>query len=155
MSTGVAFGGGTGGNGITIPQINIVDIPTSLFVIPRINGDDTISMSVLTQVQEIVSQIPNPAGGTIPIVSSAIVPVQRRIRNGETMVIGGLVKKNDRQSVKKVPVLADLPLIGQFFQSRNNEINDSELLVFVTPMILPDPGIGAEAGGVAGTGIRP
>ncbi len=124
-------------------------------MIPRINGDDTISMSVLTQVQEIVSQIPNPAGGTIPIVSSAIVPVQRRIRNGETMVIGGLVKKNDRQSVKKVPVLADLPLIGQFFQSRNNEINDSELLVFVTPMILPDPGIGAEAGGVAGTGIRP
>src|SRR5437764_63789 len=74
-------------------------------------------MFVAPFIQDIISEIANPAGGTIPIISTQFVPVVRRIGNNETMVIGGLIKKNDRSSVKKVPLLADLPLIGSLFRS--------------------------------------
>ncbi|MEP6755286.1 MAG: hypothetical protein ABJA67_07285 [Chthonomonadales bacterium] len=137
ITTGTAFG--TGGTGVTVPQITTVSAVSGLTVVPRINGDNSISMFVVAQVTDIVSEVANPSGGNIPILSQQIVPVVRRIGNNETLVIGGLVKKNDRSSTKKVPLFADLPLIGSLFRSTSNTVQDSELLVFITPTILADP----------------
>jgi len=137
ITTGAAFG--TGGTGVTIPQITTVSAVSGLTVVPRINGDNSVSMFVLAQVTDIVSEVANPSGGNIPILSQQIIPVVRRIGNNETLVIGGLVKKNDRSSTKKVPLFADLPLIGSLFRSTSNTVQDSELLVFITPTILAEP----------------
>jgi type II secretory pathway component GspD/PulD (secretin) len=60
------------------------------------------------------------------------------VRNGETIVLGGLTQKNENDSSNKVPVLADLPIIGQFFRSLSRNVTNSELLIFVTPTILDD-----------------
>jgi general secretion pathway protein D len=137
ITTSVVFG--NQGGGVTVPQITPVQVVSGLTAVPRINGDGSISMFVAPFIQDIVSEVANPAGGTIPIISSQFVPVVRRIGNNETMVIGGLIKKNDRSSVKKVPLLADLPLVGTLFRSTSMTVSDSELLIFVTPTILPDP----------------
>jgi general secretion pathway protein D len=137
ITTSVVFG--NNGNGATVPQIVPIQVVSGLTAVPRINGDGSISMFVAPFIQDIVSEVANPAGGTIPIISSQFVPVVRRIGNNETMVIGGLIKKNDRSSVKKVPLLADLPLVGNLFRSTSMTVSDSELLIFVTPTILPDP----------------
>jgi general secretion pathway protein D len=159
ITTSVVFG--NQGGGITVPQIVPVQVVSGLTAVPRINGDGSISMFVAPFIQDIVSEVANPAGGTIPIISSQFVPVVRRIGNNETMVIGGLVKKNDRSSVKKVPLLADLPLIGSLFRSTSITISDSELLIFVTPTILPDPisqpitGTSPVGGSTVGGTIRP
>jgi general secretion pathway protein D len=158
ITTSVAFG--QGGQGVTIPSITPVQVFSGLSVVPRINGDNSITMFVIPFIQDIVSEVANPSGGTIPIISSQTVPVYRRIGNNETMVIGGLIKKNDRTSVKKIPLFADIPLIGSLFRSTSTTISDSELLVFITPTILPDPisqaaptsfGTGAAGGGT----VRP
>jgi type II secretory pathway component HofQ len=156
ITTQVVFGGGIGGQGVTVPQITPIDVPTFLTVVPRINADDTIAMFITTSVQEIVSTVPNPSGGEIPIISSTTVPVQRIVKNGETVVIGGLIRKNEQNSVRKVPILADLPLIGQFFRSRSASVNDSETLVFITPSIIPESseGVGATTSVGAGGGLR-
>jgi len=53
-------------------------------------------------------------------------------------VLGGLNTKNDNTSITKVPILGDLPIIGQFFRHTNVNNNTSELLVFVTPTIVSD-----------------
>lgn len=155
ITTQVVFGGGIGGQGVTVPQITPIDVPTFLTVIPRINADDTIAMFITTSVQEIVSTVPNPSGGEIPIISSTTVPVQRIVKNGETVVIGGLIRKNEQNSVRKVPILADLPLIGQFFRSRSASVNDSETLVFITPSIIPEDSGGAAPVGVGGLRVMP
>jgi general secretion pathway protein D len=152
ITNSVAFG--QGGQGITIPQINPVQVVSGLFVIPRINGDNSITMTVSPFIQDIVSEVPNPAGGTIPIITTQNISVVRRIGNRETLVIGGLVKKNDRSSVRRVPLLADLPFIGQFFRGSTATIADSELLIFVTPEILPEPVSLAAPGSTTST-VRP
>lgn len=154
ITTSVAFG--NNGQGITVPNIQVIQVSSGLQCLPRINGDNTISMFVVPFVQDILSEVANPAGGTIPITTFQSVPVTRRIGNGETMVIGGLIKKNDRTSVKKVPLFGDLPLIGNLFQTRGTTISDSELLVFITPTILPDPvGQGAPASIGTSSPVRP
>jgi general secretion pathway protein D len=137
ITNSVAFG--QGGQGITVPSITTIGVGSGISVLPRINGDGSISMVVNPQISDIISEVANPAGGTIPIISTQTVTVVRRIGNNETMVIGGLIKKNDRTSVKKVPIFADIPLIGQLFRSTSATVADSELLIFVTPSILPDP----------------
>jgi general secretion pathway protein D len=152
ITNSVAFG--QGGQGITIPQINPVQVVSGLFVIPRINGDNSITMTVSPFIQDIVSEVPNPAGGTIPIITTQNISVVRRIGNRETLVIGGLVKKNDRSSIRRVPLLADLPFIGQFFRGSTSTIADSELLIFVTPEILPEPVSLAAPGSTTST-VRP
>lgn len=152
ITNSVAFG--NNGQGITVPNIQLYPVSSGIFVIPRINGDNSISMFVMPFVSDILSEVANPAGGTIPIITQQLVPVLRRIGNNETMVIGGLIKKNDRTSTKKVPLFADLPLIGSLFRSTTTTVSDSELLVFITPTILPDPVSQAAPGGT-GNNPRP
>jgi general secretion pathway protein D len=141
-----------------IPQIQVIGVTSGLFVIPRINGDDSITMNITPQIQDVAQSINNPSGGTIPIITQQTITVTRRIKNGETMVIGGLTRKNDTENVNKVPLLADLPFIGKLFQSTSNSVNDTELLIFVTPTIISDTAGGGSvsttdtSGGAGGSG---
>ena len=61
------------------------------------------------------------------------------IKTGETVVIGGLKKKEISQMVDKIPLLGDIPLLGFLFRFEGEEEVDSELLVFITPYIIDDP----------------
>jgi general secretion pathway protein D len=151
ITQGVVFG--QGGGGITVPQITPVFVTSGLTCVPRINNDDTITMLVAPQIQDIVGEVPNPAGGTIPIFTFQSIVVSRRVKDGETIVIGGLISKNDRSSTRKVPLLGDLPFIGQFFQSRSVTVNDNELLIFVTANIIRDGSEGAATGGATNLAI--
>jgi type II secretory pathway component GspD/PulD (secretin) len=64
--------------------------------------------------------------------------VVARVRNGETIVLGGLTDKNDNTSVSRVPLLSDLPIIGQFFRSSQRTKRNSDLLIFVTPRVVEE-----------------
>ncbi len=143
------------GNGTVVLQTTLIPVPvfTGLFVIPRINGDDSISMSVTPFVNDIVDTVTGPDGSTAPIIATQSITVNRRIRNGETMVIGGLISKNDQTSIRRVPLLGELPLIGGLFQSKNVTIADTELLIFITPSIIRDTIVGG--GSVAPGGPTP
>lgn len=151
ITTGNTFG--NQGN-VFSSQTNVTFLPvqTSLFVIPRINNDDTITLIVNPQLSDIVSEVANPAGGTLPIVTEQTIQVSRRVKNGDTIVIGGLQAKNDRTAAKKVPILGDLPIIGSLFRSRSVSVNDEELLIFVTASVIKDPA-GEETVGGASTEV--
>jgi type II secretory pathway component HofQ len=62
----------------------------------------------------------------------------RRIKNGETIVIGGLVSRTDSNTVQKVPILGDLPVLGQFFRTKDRAVVENELLIFITATVLED-----------------
>ena len=62
----------------------------------------------------------------------------RTVRSGDTMVLGGLVRKQESASSQRIPILADIPYLGGLFRTRNKQINDQELLIFVTPTIISD-----------------
>ena len=59
-----------------------------------------------------------------------------RIKDGETLVIAGLIKESERQNVTKVPVLGDIPLLGVFFRQSTNTKEKEELVIMVTPHIV-------------------
>ncbi len=129
------------GNGTVVLQTTLIPIfaQTGMAVQARINGDDSISISILPFVNDVAGQVTGPDGQTAPIISQQIVgPISRIIGNGDTMVIAGLVTKNDGTSTKKVPLLGDLPFIGQLFRATEYRVEDTELLVFVTPSIIPE-----------------
>jgi type II secretory pathway component GspD/PulD (secretin) len=128
------------GNGsvIVAPQAIPLNVSTGLVVSPRINGDGTITVSLTPQIQDFGQLRRGPDGQEIPDVLSQTINVVARVKNDETIVLGGLTRKSDQGSEARVPILADLPIIGQFFRSTTRDRNNSELLIFVTPHIIEE-----------------
>ncbi|MBV9849596.1 MAG: type II and III secretion system protein, partial [Armatimonadetes bacterium] len=144
------------GGAVTTTTQNFQNILSTLQVQPRINGDDTVTLTLTPQISQ--PSGPATAGGPAP-VSTQFLLATRTVRSGETMVVGGLVTKTDTFIESRIPILGDLPIIGQFFRSRNKDVNDSELLIFVTPTIIDEnaqnTGITAEPQGAVGVNAAP
>lgn len=132
------------GNGqiIISPQPVPFPITTGLAVAPRINGDDTITMFMTPTVQDFGQVRRGPDGQEVPDVLAQTISVVARVKNNETIVLGGLTRKAETGSTARFPILSDLPIIGQFFRASNKDKNTSELLVFVTPTIVEDDSSG-------------
>ena len=93
-------------------------------------GDlDSINVGELT---------PSATGGLVPSIDTRAVETQVLVRDGQTVVLGGIYETESRETIKKVPFLGDIPGIGKLFRSKTNVSNKSELLIFVTPRILEE-----------------
>ena len=106
-----------------------------LDVTPRINDDSTITLRVVPTVEDIIS-FTGPANNQRPITSKRSVETQVRMKDGETMVIGGLLKDNEVKTVRKVWLLGDIPLLGHLFRSNSKQKNQTDLLIMITPRIV-------------------
>jgi general secretion pathway protein D len=132
------------GTGQIIEQAtpNFITIDTHLNVLPRVNGDNTITMFLTPGVADTGNIVTGPDGTQIPEQRNQELSTQRRVANGETIVVGGFIRKNDSSSVTKIPVLGDLPIVGSLFRGTSKNTEDRELLIFVTPTIIPDTAVG-------------
>ncbi|HUS23684.1 MAG TPA: type IV pilus secretin PilQ [Candidatus Binatia bacterium] len=110
----------------------------SLQVTPQITPDDRIKMDLAVQNDSKGQDVNSGTGGTIPSIDARRVNTQVLVRNGETVVLGGVYQQTVSSSVTKVPLLGDLPLLGYLFRTNNNINNKRELLIFITPKILND-----------------
>jgi general secretion pathway protein D len=130
------------GQPTTFTQPIPVPVPTQLTVTPRVNADGTITLALFPQIST-VGRV-RVGARDLPRFDTQFVFTVRRIRNGETLVIGGLVTRSDNSVSTKVPLLSDLPVIGQFFRGRDRAVVENELLIFVTATILDEEeGMGA------------
>ncbi|MEI6431997.1 MAG: hypothetical protein WCP07_07430, partial [bacterium] len=102
-------------------------------VVPHINGDGSITMAL----RPVLASVQPAADGSIQ-QSFQQVQTTRIVQNGETMVLGGFITKQYTNAVNKVPILGDLPIIGNLFTQRNRVQTGAETLVFVTPTIIED-----------------
>ena len=74
----------------------------------------------------------------MPSIDTRSVETQVLVRDGQTVVLGGIYETERRETVNKVPFLGDIPGIGFLFRSKTNTSNKAELLIFVTPRILTE-----------------
>ena len=152
QNTTIVPNGGT----VTTTQQNIQYINTYLPVIPRINGDDTVTLDLQPTIS---APIGTPQNGQPAPTSTQNLQTTRTVRSGETMVLGGLVSKTEAYAQSKIPLLGDLPILGSFFRSRTKNNSDSELLIFVTPTIIDEnstnSGITAVGQGDVGVNAAP
>ena len=131
-------------NGTTVTNSNPIPLTASTFltVAPRINDDNTITVFLNPQVASFVGTSRDSFGNEYPNLSQQQISVVARVRNGETIALGGLTDKNDNTLVSRVPLLSDLPIIGQFFRSTQRVKRNSDLLIFVTPRVIDEDEIG-------------
>jgi type IV pilus assembly protein PilQ len=98
---------------------------------------------------EISPEISNSMGDNkegFPNVSTRSVNTTIRLNDGETIIIGGLIRAEDNKQIEKVPLLGSIPLLGKLFQSQGNQKSTSELVIYLTPHILKDVDIVEDLG---------
>jgi len=108
----------------------------ALTVTPQITPDDNIIMDLLVAKDNVGELTPSATGGLVPSIDTRAVETQVLVRDGQTVVLGGIYETERRETVNKVPFLGDLPGVGALFRSKTNVSNKAELLIFVTPRIL-------------------
>lgn len=105
----------------------------SLRVTPQITPDDRIIMD-LNVTNDSVGEV--TAG--VPSINTNEVRTQVLVKNGETIVLGGVFEEETANGIDKVPFFGDLPVIGRLFRRETSLNNKEELLIFITPKILKD-----------------
>lgn len=134
------------GNGQIISQPVPIQLQAQngLQVTPHINGDGTISLAVAPFLS---TQDQRPDGSFRTVFQQ--LTTTRIIRNGETMVLGGFITKQDSRDLRKVPFLSDLPIIGGLFTQRSRRVTGTETLVFITATVIDPSGQPVNVGGGA------
>ncbi|HUV04265.1 MAG TPA: hypothetical protein VMX94_04085 [Armatimonadota bacterium] len=137
---------GATGTPTTSSWVDTYAVTSLLEVLPRVNSaNNSITVEVRPQLSDIEKFV-STGDMQLPIVNSQWIETTRRVNDGETIVLGGLIRKNTSETVDKIPLLGDLPIIGPLFRVTNRNTDDKELLIFLTPKIVPEAP-------VAGTGI--
>jgi type IV pilus assembly protein PilQ len=121
------------GSATTGPSVAFKDATLSLTVTPKITPDDRVMMN-LNLTQDTVGTL----YGGVPSINSKNVTTTVLVDNGGTVVIGGIYTQDSQDSVSKVPLLGDIPILGWLFKNDIKADSKSELLVFITPKILKD-----------------
>jgi type IV pilus assembly protein PilQ len=117
------------GNAVT--QLTTIGIKLS--VTPHINVGNKITMDVHPEVSDLSSQA-TVQGGII--INTTMADTRVMVDDGQTAVIGGLIRSNESVTERGVPVLMDIPLLGMLFKSNTTVKQKRELLIFLTPKIL-------------------
>lgn len=115
------------------------DVGVKLKATPRINEDTGyVTLDINPSVSTITGYVTNE-NVNAPQTSTREVKTSLRVRSGETIIIGGLLKRDDIMSLTKIPILGDLPIFGPLlFQYKNHEKVETELVVMLTPYIEDD-----------------
>jgi len=102
--------------------------------LPTVLDAGRISLKVEPEVSELA--FARTEATSIPTISTRTVSTTVQLRDGESLVIGGLIKNNIEQSVKAIPLLGELPILGALFRSTEFVNNKTELLVVVSPSLV-------------------
>ena len=137
QQTQTTFIGGGTGTQQSGDTLSIITVGTVLAVTPQIGADGWITLDITPAITSFVDEIKSPSGqSSAPILdikqSSTIV----RLRDGETIVMGGLIQNSSAKTIRKIPLLGDIPLLGKLFQGRAQARQKKELVVFLTPTIV-------------------
>ncbi|MBL8989661.1 MAG: type II secretion system protein GspD [Gemmatimonadetes bacterium] len=108
------------------------DVGTKLLVRPTINQDGYVTLAIQQEINAATSEVQFDA----PVISTREASTQLLVRDGQTIVIGGLKDQQSERRQTGVPLLSGIPIIGGLFGSASRRSNSTELYLFLTPRIL-------------------
>lgn len=115
--------------------ITFIEVGVTLGVTPRISDDDLfISMDIKPEVSSVVGDY--QAYRSVPIVRRSMAETSVMVKDSETIIIAGMIDNEKKQINHSVPFFGRIPLLGLLFKSRREEIDNKELIVFLTPRIV-------------------
>lgn len=122
--------------------VDFKNVSITLNVTPHVNeASNLITLDVLQTINELIRREERL---NAPIIANREAKTTVMVNDGQTMVIGGIIKENYDKELQAVPLLSRIPVIGELFKSRANKSIKSELMVFITPHILRDDASAAE-----------
>jgi MSHA biogenesis protein MshL len=151
----------TGRDGFVPPAVDTtaktVPVGFIMTVTPQINENDQITLNVRPTISSIFNEVsdPNPELGRAGLNIVNLVPEIEvremesvlKLNNGQIAVLGGLIQDTVRKDTQSVPLLSDLPILGDtVFKSRDNEYIKTELVIFLRPVVIRNPSINADLG---------
>ncbi len=126
---------GTGDNAITSEDVRFVDVGLKLMVTPTINDDGFVLMRLKPEISTVTGTIDSQGGG-IPQVNKTQVETSVLVKDGTTIIMGGL-KKDEKTHVKKgFPILGDIPIVDKLFSRTSDSVLSTEIVIFITPHIV-------------------
>jgi len=123
---------------VTSQAVNFVDVGIKLFVTPTISKDGFITMKIRPEISSAKrTQIISEDRKTeVPIVTTSEAETTVMVKDGVTLIIGGLKKDKREKTTKRLPILGDIPLLGYLFGSTSDEVTKTELVILLTPHLM-------------------
>jgi general secretion pathway protein D len=134
-----ASGGANGANPVVTPQFEDATIQLKIkpFISPTTG---TIRMELKSNIKQLsVAKTPTAFASSTQPLATRKLETNIVVRNGDTAVLGGLMKEDDVETITKVPLLGDIPILGWLFKSRSASKEKTNMLIFLTPKILRSP----------------
>lgn len=120
----------------TAESISFIDVGIKLYVTPTIHRDNFITMKIRPEVSSVTRTLTTSNNNTIPVVETSEAETMVMIKDGVTVIIGGLIKEETINSENKVPLLGDIPFLGLAFRNEDHLTRKTEIVIFLTPRIM-------------------
>ncbi|MBI2687552.1 MAG: hypothetical protein HYX27_14660 [Acidobacteria bacterium] len=127
--------GAVGVSPLVNTQFQYLEVGVVMDMVPRIHGDDEVSMHVEIEISNVTERI-DIGGIKQPVIGQRKVVHDVRLREGEMNLIGGLVKTSTSRNVSGIPGLMSIPWFGRLFSSENTDVSNSELVIALVPHIV-------------------
>ena len=124
--------------GVTTTTVTFVEVGVKMDVTPRVNTEGLITLAISPEVSSVAAIVTGPGGQQAPRLATRSANTVLSVKDGQTIVLGGLISREDRESVVKIPLLGDIPIIGELFRFRNTDRRESEVIFLITPQITKD-----------------
>ena len=131
----IPFAQTTFSGGVTTTSTVLISAKLTLQVTPQVTADNRIIMKLVVNKD---TPIANPIQGGDPTIDKKKVETKLLVKNGETVVLGGIYSQTLSENVSGVPGLQDIPLLGNLFKRKQKTDDRNELLIFITPIIIGD-----------------
>ena len=126
--------------GVQQTQVEFEDIGVILNVTALINPDGFVRMTIEPSVTDLTNRTTQVSEDLeVPILTKRTATTTVTVRDGQTIVIGGLISDQYEKRMRKVPFLGDIPLLGALFRSELEETAKTELLIVLTPHVITSP----------------
>jgi type II secretory pathway component GspD/PulD (secretin) len=126
----------TGTTNITGKTYKFIPVGISLAVTPRINELGFISVNIRPTVSSVVGTYDTSTGQGVPIVKKSEAETSVSVKDGVTIIIAGMIDKQESKTINKVPLLGSIPLLGMLFRSEYTKVQNTETVVLLTPRIV-------------------
>lgn len=115
------------------PSVLFKPYGVKLDIQPRVDASGVVRALVETEVSQIDPSVSTPAG---PALLSRKTSTEFNVRSGQTIVLSGLIQREQSTNIDKVPLLGDIPVLGALFRSKRFQNKETELVIFVTPTVI-------------------
>ena len=125
-------------SGVVTETIKWKNVGVTLQVTPHITRDGMIRLHIIPEFGIVIRQA-SFESGDVPVIDTRKVDTITLVKDGQTIVLGGLRKKDVSMQINKIPLLGDIPVVGLLFRFKGESTSVTELLVFITPKIIGEP----------------